>query len=185
MILALGILMCGLVSSVASAQPAPDWQAVEAEAIRTIQAYVRINTSNPPGDVTKAADFLTGILQREGIPVTRYETGPGRAIILARLKGAGTAKPLLLPHHMDVVPTDPARWQHDPFGAEIADGKIWGRGTIDMKGLGVVQLMAFLSLKRLNVPLTRDVILMAVPDEEVGGVLGAKWMLKQHYDELD
>ena len=184
MILALGTLICGLVSSVASAQ-APDWQAVEAEAIRTIQAYVRINTSNPPGDVTKAADFLTGLLQREGIPVKRYETGPGRAIILARLKGTGTAKPLLLLHHMDVVPTDPARWQHDPFGAEIADGKIWGRGTIDMKGLGVVQLMAFLSLKRLNVPLTRDVILMAVPDEEVGGTLGAAWMRTNHYADID
>ena len=185
MILALGTLTCGLVSSVASAQAAPDWQAVEAEAIRTIQAYVRINTSNPPGDVTKAADFLTGLLQREGIPVKRYETGPGRAIILARLKGAGTAKPLLLLHHMDVVPTDPARWQHDPFGAEIADGKIWGRGTIDMKGLGVVQLMAFLSLKRLNVPLTRDVILMAVPDEEVGGTLGAAWIRTNHYADID
>jgi acetylornithine deacetylase/succinyl-diaminopimelate desuccinylase-like protein len=185
MILALGTLTCGLVSSVASAQAAPDWQAVETEAIRTIQAYVRINTSNPPGDVTKAADFLTGLLQREGIPVKRYETGPGRAIILARLKGAGTAKPLLLLHHMDVVPTDPARWQHDPFGAEIADGKIWGRGTIDMKGLGVVQLMAFLSLKRLNVPLTRDVILMAVPDEEVGGTLGAAWIRTNHYADID
>ena len=185
MILALGTLVCGLVSSPASAQAAPDWQAVEAEAIRTIQAYVRINTSNPPGDVTKAAEFLTGLLQREGIPVTRYEPGPGRVIVLARLKGTGTAKPLLLLHHMDVVPTDPTRWQHDPFGAEIADGKIWGRGAIDMKGLGVVQLMAFLSLKRLNVPLARDVILMAVPDEETGGTLGAAWMRTKHYEDID
>ena len=86
-ILALGTLMCGLVSTVASAQAAPDWQAVEAEAIRTIQAYVRINTSNPPGDVTKAADFLTGLLQREGIPVTRYESSPGRATGVPPLDG--------------------------------------------------------------------------------------------------
>ena len=183
--LALGTLTCGLVSSVASAQAGPDWQAVETEALRTIQAYVRINTSNPPGDVTKAADFLTGILKREGIPVTRYETGPGRSIVLARLKGAGSAKPLLLLHHMDVVPTDPTRWRHDPFGGEIADGKIWGRGTMDMKGLGVVQLMAFLSLKRQQVPLSRDVILMAVPDEETGGKLGAEWMRTNHYPEID
>jgi acetylornithine deacetylase/succinyl-diaminopimelate desuccinylase-like protein len=183
--LALGTLICGLVSSVASAQGAPDWQAVEAEAIRTIQSYVRINTSNPPGDVTKAADFLTGLLKREGIPVTRYESGPGRSIVLARLKGTGSAKPLLLLHHMDVVPTDPTRWRHDPFGAEIADGKIWGRGTMDMKGLGVVQLMAFLSLKRQQVPLSRDVILMAVPDEETGGKLGAEWMRTNHYQEID
>ena len=158
---------------------------MEAEAISTIQSYVRINTSNPPGDVTKAAEFLADLLGREGIPVQRYESAPGRAIVVARLKGAGAAKPLLLLHHMDVVPTDPSRWQHDPFGAEIADGRIWGRGAIDMKGLGIIQLMSFVALKRQNVPLARDVILMAVPDEEVGGALGAKWMLEHHYSEID
>ncbi len=167
------------------AQSGPDWQATGTEAIRTIQDYVRINTSNPPGDVRKAADFLTLILEREGIAVKRYDSGPGRSIVLARLKGSGTAKPLLLLHHMDVVPTDSTRWRHDPFAAEIADGKIWGRGAIDMKGLGVVQLMAFLALKRQNVPLARDVILMAVPDEETGGTLGAEWMRKEHYADID
>ena len=179
-----GLLLCGRAVPGARAQ-APDWQATGAEAIRTIQEYVRINTSNPPGDVLKAADFLTHILQREGIPVKRYDSGPGRSIVVARLKGTGTAKPLLLLHHMDVVPTDASRWQHDPFAAEIADGKIWGRGAIDMKGLGVVQLMAFLSLKRQHVPLARDVILMAVPDEETGGELGARWMRNQHYADID
>jgi acetylornithine deacetylase/succinyl-diaminopimelate desuccinylase-like protein len=179
-----GVLMNGLTAPAVRAQ-APDWQATGAEAVRTIQEYVRINTSNPPGDVIKAADFLTAILQREGIPVKRYDSGPGRSIVVARLKGTGTAKPLLLLHHMDVVPTDSSRWKHDPFAAEIADGKIWGRGAIDMKGLGVVQLMAFLSLKRQNVPLARDVILMAVPDEETGGTLGAKWMREQHYADID
>ena len=158
---------------------------MQAEAVRAIQSYVRINTSNPPGDVTKAADFLADLLKREGIPVQRYESGPGRAIVVARLKGTGAAKPLLLLHHMDVVPTDPSRWQHDPFGAEIADGRIWGRGAIDMKGLGIIQLMSFVALKRQNVPLARDVILMAVPDEEVGGALGAKWMLQHHYGEIE
>ncbi len=176
---------CALIPCAAAAQPAPDWNAMQAEAVRAIQSYVRINTSNPPGDVTKAADFLTDLLKREGIPVQRYESGPGRAIVVARLKGAGAAKPLLLLHHMDVVPTDPSRWQHDPFGAEIADGQIWGRGAIDMKGLGIIQLMSFIALKRQNVPLARDVILMAVPDEEVGGALGAKWMLQHHYGEIE
>src|SRR4051812_15456869 len=169
----------------ATAQIGPDWQATGNEAIRTIQDYVRINTSNPPGDVVKAADFLSRILEREGIPVRRYESGPGRPFLVARLKGTGTAKPILLLHHMDVVPTDPSRWRHDPFAAEIADGKIWGRGAIDMEGLGVVQLMAFLTLKRQNVPLARDVILMAVPDEETGGTLGAEWMRKEHYADID
>jgi acetylornithine deacetylase/succinyl-diaminopimelate desuccinylase-like protein len=166
-------------------QGGPDWKAIGTEAVRTIQEYVRIDTSNPPGDVLKAADFLTRILEREGIPVKRYDSGPGRAIVLARLKGSGTAKPLVLLNHMDVVPTDRKQWRHDPFAAEIVDGKIWGRGAMDMKGLGVVQLMAFLTLKRQNVPLGRDVILMAVPDEETGGTLGAKWMQEQHYADID
>jgi acetylornithine deacetylase/succinyl-diaminopimelate desuccinylase-like protein len=117
--------------------------------------------------------------------VKRYESGPGRSVVLARLEGTGTAKPLLLLHHMDVVPTDPSRWTHAPFGAEIAGGNIWGRGTMDMKGLGVVQLMAFLSLKRQGVPLNRDVILMAVPDEETGGALGADWMRANHYSDFE
>jgi len=164
----------------------PDWKPVEAEALKTLQSYVRINTSNPPGDVTKAADFLAAILTREGIDVKRYESGPARSILLARLKGDGTGgKPILLLSHMDVVPTDPARWTRDPFGAEIADGKMWGRGTIDMKGIGTSHLYAFLTLHRLKVPLTRDVLLMFVPDEEVGGELGAQWMRKNHYAELD
>jgi acetylornithine deacetylase/succinyl-diaminopimelate desuccinylase-like protein len=184
------VSVCGFATALVlspgvSGQTAPDWQATGTEAVRLIQDYVRINTSNPPGDVLKAADFLTRILEREQIPVKRYDSGPGRSIVLARLKGTGTAKPLLLLHHMDVVPTDASRWQHNPFAAEIADGKIWGRGAIDMKGLGVVQLMAFLTLKRQHVSLARDVILMAVPDEETGGTLGARWMREQHYADID
>jgi acetylornithine deacetylase/succinyl-diaminopimelate desuccinylase-like protein len=183
--LATAVALALLIPGIAVAQAPPDWTAIQAEAVTTIQSYVRINTSNPPGDVTQAAAFLTGILEREGVPVTRYESGPGRTILVARLKGRGSAKPILLLNHMDVVPTDPARWKHEPFAAEIADGKIWGRGTMDMKGLGVVQLMAFLSLKRQHVALDRDVILMAVPDEEVGGGLGAEWMLKNHFNDID
>jgi acetylornithine deacetylase/succinyl-diaminopimelate desuccinylase-like protein len=159
---------------------------VAAEAEKTLQAYIRINTSNPPGDVTHAAAFLTAILEREGVPVKRFESGPGRVIVVARLQGSGAAgKPILLLHHMDVVPTDASRWKRDPFGGEIADGAIWGRGAMDMKGIGVAQLYAFLELKRRNVPLARDVILMAVPDEEVGGALGSVWMRDRHYAELD
>jgi acetylornithine deacetylase/succinyl-diaminopimelate desuccinylase-like protein len=175
-----------LLTSVAVSAQTPDWRAIESEALKTLQGYVRINTSNPPGDVTKAADYLQAILQREGIDVKRYESGPGRSIVLARLRGDGTGgKPVLLESHMDVVPTDPSRWSHDPFGADIADGKLWGRGTIDMKGIGTTYLYAFLELHRLKTPLTRDVLLLFVPDEEVGGALGAEWMRKNHYDELD
>jgi acetylornithine deacetylase/succinyl-diaminopimelate desuccinylase-like protein len=168
----------------ASAQ-APDWRATEAEALETLQRYIRIDTSNPPGDVTKAADLLQSILARENIPVTRYESSPGRSIILARLKGTGAAKPLLLLHHMDVVPADASRWSRAPFGGEVADGAVWGRGALDMKGPGVAQLYAFIMLKRQQVALARDVLLMAVPDEEIGGAGGATWMIQNHYAELD
>jgi acetylornithine deacetylase/succinyl-diaminopimelate desuccinylase-like protein len=177
-------LLLVLGSSRASARQ-PDWKSIEAEALKTLQQYVRINTAIPPGDVTKAADFLQGILEREGIPVTRYEPGPARSIIVARLKGTGPAKPLLLLHHMDVVPADASRWARDPFGGEIVDGKLWGRGAFDMKGPGVAHLFAFIALKRAKVPLSRDVILMAVPDEEVGGGLGAAWMRQHHLQDIE
>jgi acetylornithine deacetylase/succinyl-diaminopimelate desuccinylase-like protein len=172
-------------SATASAQPLFDWKTLEADAVKTLQAYIRIDTSNPPGDVGKAADFLASILEREGIPVKRYESAPGRSILLARLKGAGTAKPIVLLHHMDVVPTDPSRWKHKPFGGEIAEGAIWGRGAMDMKGIGVAHLYALIALKRQKVPLNRDLILMAVPDEEIGGALGAKWMRENHYADFE
>ncbi len=164
---------------------AADWAQVSDEAIHTLQDYVRIDTSNPPGNTSKTADFLTAIFTREGIPVERYESAPGKVIIVARLKGSGAHKAILLENHMDVVPADKSRWPHDPFGGELIDGAIWGRGSVDMKGLGVIQLYAFLELKRQHVPLDRDVIFMAVPDEEVGGELGARWMIEHHYAELD
>ena len=181
-------LLSILILSIAATVQAqtPDWKSLEAEALKTLQGYVRINTSNPPGDVTTAADYLSAILKREGIEVKRYESAPGRSILLARLKGNGTGgKAILLESHMDVVPTDPSRWSKDPFGAEIAEGKIWGRGTIDMKGIGTSYLYAFIMLHRMKVPLARDVLLMFVPDEEIGGELGAAWMRKNHYAELD
>ena len=176
-----------LLTAPAIAQQAPDWAGLEKEAIATLQRYVRIDTSVPPGDVRPAADLLQSILTAEQIPVTRYEAGEGRSIILARLARTrpGTAKPILLMHHMDVVPADASRWTRPPFGGERADGRIWGRGSLDMKGPGVAQLYAFIALKRLKVPLDRDILLMASPDEEIGGEKGAKWMRAQHFADLD
>jgi acetylornithine deacetylase/succinyl-diaminopimelate desuccinylase-like protein len=158
------------------------------EATRLLSEYVRIDTSNPPGDTRKAADFLAAILDREGIPVTRYESAPGKAIIYARLKATVSppaGKAVLLMHHMDVVPADRTQWKTDPFEPTIRGNELWARGAMDMKGQGVAQLLAFLRLKRERVPLTRDVILLAEPDEESGGVWGARWMIANHYAELD
>jgi len=179
------LLLAALAIPAAAAAQSPDWADVDAQALKTLQSYIRIDTSVPPGDVSRAAGFLTGILEKEGIPVKLFNSGPGRVIILARLEGSSRAKPLMLLHHMDVVPADASRWSRNPFGGDIADGKIWGRGALDMKGPGVAQLYAFIMLKRQKVALDRDVILMAVPDEEVGGGLGAVWMREHHYQELD
>jgi len=165
-----------------------DWEKIGAEATRILQEYVRIDTSNPPGDTRKGADLVAGVLERDGIPVTRYESAPGKAIVLARLNATMSppaGKSILLLQHMDVVPADRTRWKIDPFAATIEKNELWGRGAFDMKGLGVAHLMAFLLLKREHVPLSRDVILLAEPDEEVGGTMGARWMIANHYSELD
>jgi len=157
------------------------------EAARLLSEYVRIDTSNPPGDTRKAADFLASVLDREGIPITRYESAPGKAIVYARLKAttAPAGKAIILMHHMDVVPADRTQWKTDPFVPTIKDNEMWARGAMDMKGQGVAQLIAFLRLKREHVPLSRDVILLANPDEEIGGAGGARWMIGNHYAELD
>ena len=170
-----------LVAQPAAAQP-------QDEATRLLSDYVRIDTSNPPGDTRKAADFLAAILDRDGIPVTRYESAPGKAIIYARLKATVSppaGKAVLLMHHMDVVPADRTQWKTDPFEPTIRGNELWARGAMDMKGQGVAQLLAFLRLKRERVPLTRDVILLAEPDEESGGAWGARWMIANHYAGLD
>jgi acetylornithine deacetylase/succinyl-diaminopimelate desuccinylase-like protein len=163
-----------------------DWKKTVGEAVETLQHYLQINTTNPPGDVTEAAEFLHDIFEREGILVTQYEGAPGKINLAARLEGSGDAKPILLLHHMDVVPADASRWEPvDPFGGELKDGHIWGRGAIDMKGTGVLQLYAFLTLARQKITLDRDVIFLAVNDEEIGGTMGTRYLLDHHYDELD
>ncbi len=174
-----------LVSFVVS-QRWPRAQTVD-ETTRLLTEYVRIDTSNPPGNTTKAADFLASVLQKDAVAVTRYESAPGKSIVYARLKATVTpvGKAIVLLHHMDVVPADKSQWKTDPFVPTITNGELWGRGAFDMKGAGVAQLLAFLRLKREHVPLNRDVILLAEPDEEVGGAMGARWMIANHYAELD
>ena len=179
--LAAFVSFVSFVSFVAKAQPSD-------EATQLLQQYVRIDTSNPPGDTRKAADFIAGVLQREGIPVTRYEPEPGKAIVYARLRATAPApagKAILLLHHMDVVPADRSQWKVDPFAGTVQGDQLWGRGAFDMKGQGIAQLIAFMMLKRQQVPLSRDVILLAEPDEEVGGAMGARWMIANHFAELD
>lgn len=186
------ILALLLVSSRVAAGPVTaakiNWQRTADEALQTLVQYIRSDTSNPPSDTRQTADLLTGVLQGAGLAVTRYESAPGKAIVMARLPATVSppvGKPILLLHHMDVVPADASRWPVPPFSATIKDGMIWGRGAVDMKSLGMIHLYAFLTLLRQNVARNREVIFLAVPDEEAGGVQGARWLLQNHYAELD
>jgi acetylornithine deacetylase/succinyl-diaminopimelate desuccinylase-like protein len=117
--------------------------------------------------------------------VTVYEPAPGRGLVIGRIEGGEPLKPLVLNHHMDVVPADPARWCHTPFGGEVADGRVWGRGTLDTKNLGVMHLLALDRLIHQGVTFRRPIIFLAVPDEETGGSQGTRWLVENHLNELD
>jgi len=160
------------------AQPA--WaQPIEDEAQGWLQGFIRVDTVNPPGNESRAVDYLSAILDKEGIEWQSAESAPGRGNLWARLKGGG--KPaLILLQHTDVVPADPKYWTTDPLSGEIRDGYMWGRGALDMKGTGISELAAFISLHRAGLPLNRDVVLIATADEEAGGAYGAGWLVKHH-----
>lgn len=165
--------------------PTPDWTAYLDEALDLFQRYLRIDTSNPPGNEARAADFLEAILAAEEVPCQRFEAAEGRVSLRAELPGDGSGGgPLLLLNHTDVVPVEQEYWEEDPFGGVIRDGCVWGRGALDMKSLGIAELMAFLALKRAGVPLRRDLVFLAVADEEAGGLFGIEWLATHHPDAL-
>lgn len=165
--------------------PVVDWDAVHEEAIDTLARYIRIDTSNPPGRERLACDFLGAILRREGIDHELYDAGDDRVSLRAVLPGDGSARPFMLLHHTDVVPVERAYWEEDPFGGVVRDGCLWGRGALDTKSLGVAQLMAVLLIKRLGIPLKRDLVYYAMADEEAGGRYGVEWLAAHHPDTLD
>ena len=153
---------------------------VEREAEENLVAYLRIDTSNPPGNESAGARFLQQLLAREGIESRLLGDDPKRQSLYARMASGSSEKALILLHHIDVVPVDAAQWTKPPFGGMRANGYVWGRGALDIKSLGIAELMAFIDLKRRNVPLRRDVILLAVADEEMGGLRGCKELLDKH-----
>ena len=169
-----------VISKSYAAEAKLDWTALEDEAVTLLSRYIQVDTTNPPGDELKAAQFLKAILERDGIEARVIESAPGRANIYARLKGNGAKKAIVLMHHMDVVPAEAKQWKEPPFSGAIKDGVIWGRGAIDNKGGGVMGLMTLLALKRQNIQLKGDVIFLGTADEEAGGVLGAGFLLEKH-----
>jgi len=163
---------------------AVDWESVRDEVTGYLQALLRINTMNPPGNETEAAAYLSTVARDAGIPCELAGTR-GRDNFVARLSGSGAGRPVVLLGHTDVVGVERERWTRDPFGGEVADGYVWGRGAVDMKNQVAANLMVMLLLKREGVALGRDVIMAATADEEAGSYLGARWLWEHRRDLID
>lgn len=161
-----------------------DWEGALWETVAHLQALIRLDTVNPPGDEIRVARYLEDVLRGAGIETTLLEPAPRRAALIGRIKGQSAADALLLMAHMDVVPVDRERWSTNPFGGEILDGYIYGRGAIDDKGMLASNLETMLLVQRFCTSTgrrpSRDVVFLATADEEAGGVHGIKWLLQKH-----
>ncbi len=163
----------------------PDWARVNAETLQHFQELVRFDTSDPPGGEATAVVYLKAVLEKEGIPIDVFALEANRPNLVARLKGTGKKRPLLIMGHTDVVNVDPKKWTHPPFGAVRDGGYIYGRGTVDDKDNVVASLMTMLLLKRLNVPLDRDVIFLAEAGEEGSTRVGIRYMTQEHFPSIE
>lgn len=164
--------------------PEADWKGILEEAVDRLRDILRMDTTNPPGNEAVVIDYLGAVLHKEKIPFKTFEPAPGRANMVARLKGNGAKQPLLLNAHVDVVGVEKEQWSHDPFGAEVAQGCIWGRGALDMKHMVVMALMCLVLAKRYKLPMKRDLIFAAVADEETGGLYGSQWLVDNHPESI-
>jgi len=162
-----------------------DWKNLQSEMITHLRNLIRIDTSNPPGNETPAAEYIARTFAAENIGSTILESTPGRGNIIARIKGDGSRRPLLLMSHLDVVGVEAEKWKYAPFSAEIAEGSVWGRGALDCKNTVALWMMVMLVLKRSKLKLKRDVIFMAAADEETGGSHGAEWLTNNHFDLIE
>jgi acetylornithine deacetylase/succinyl-diaminopimelate desuccinylase-like protein len=163
----------------------PDWSRVRSELIEHYTALLRIDTSNPPGNETAAAKYLRSVLERERIPSKLLALEPSRANLVARLRGNGSKRPVLIMGHTDVVGVQRERWTVDPFAAVRKDGYIYGRGAVDDKDNLATCLMVMLLLKRQGAKLDRDVIFLAEAGEEGTTRVGIDFLVQQHWDEIE
>src|SRR5580658_6144573 len=160
------------------------WDQQKTEILKHYRDLVQIDTR--AGNETKAVDYIKKVLEAEGIPCKIFAQDPARANLVARIKGNGSKRPLLILAHTDVVGVQPEKWPVDPFSAAIKNGYIWGRGSLDDKPVLSANLMVMLLLKRNHVTLDRDVIFLAESGEEADTTgVGINFMVKEHYDEID
>jgi len=179
------ILLASVAVAAQTGAAQPDWPKVEAETMQHYQAVLRLDTSNPPGNEHLVVDYLKQLFDKEGIQSQVLASDPNRSNFVARLKGNGKKRPLLIIGHSDVVTTDPAKWKFPAFSATRDGGYVYGRGTVDDKDNLTASLMTMLLLKRLNVPLDRDVIFLSEAGEEGSTGVGIGWLVDQHYADID
>ena len=168
-----------------AAAQTPDWSKVNEEAMRHFQALVRIDSTDPPGNETRVAEYVKQTLEAEGIPVMMAAKNPARANIIARLKGNGSKRPLLIMGHSDTVRVDPAKWVFPPFSATRDGGYVYGRGTLDDKSDLMAALMTMLLLKRSGVKLDRDVIFVSEVGEEAATGPGIQYLVDEHWNDIE
>jgi len=169
---------------VQSTAASPNFEQSRDEVVRILSGFIKVDTTSPPGNETKGAEYLKAILDKEGIASVILEKEKGRGNLVARLKGGGRKKPLLLMGHLDVVGVERSQWTVDPFGGVIKDGYIYGRGAMDDKGMTTVCLEVLMLLHRLKVPLDRDVIFLAEAGEEANTDVGMDFMVREHWDKI-
>ena len=166
----------------------PNWDEVERRTVELFREYLKIDTSNPPGDVTEGVAWLANQFKEHNINFQTFTVpeDPRRMHILAEISGSNpNLKPLLLLNHIDVVPADYDAWSTNPFEAEIIDGIIYGRGALDMKSLGIMQMISMIILKEEGYVPDRTIKFLGVADEEILGEYGVQWMIENHWDKLD
>jgi acetylornithine deacetylase/succinyl-diaminopimelate desuccinylase-like protein len=179
------LLLCLAPALAASGASAPDFAAARDEAVNHLAGFIGVDTVNPPGNETRAAQFLKAILDREGIASEILALEPARGNLVARLKGSGKKRPLLLMGHSDVVGVERDKWTVDPFAGVRKDGYLYGRGAIDDKGMTIALLQTFILLKRQQVPLDRDVIFLVCAGEEGTTHVGIDFMVAKHWDKIE
>jgi acetylornithine deacetylase/succinyl-diaminopimelate desuccinylase-like protein len=182
----LAVLLAAVASTSLIAQTSqPDWAKLDEETLRHFQAIIKIDSTDPPGREQGVVEYLKQVLEKDGIPVQIFAKEAHRPNLVARIKGTGKQRPLLILGHTDTVNVDPKKWTHPPFSADREGGYVYGRGTVDDKDNVVSSLMVMLMLKRLNVPLDRDVIFLAEAGEEGSSSLGIQFMANEHFPEID